>query len=67
MHLNFFYVNSLLLLFINFYLRTYVMRQRRGKVDNRMITSNSTKVVGNGTEVIGNGTVHMPLEDKKHI
>ena len=67
MHLNFFYVNSLLLLFINFYLRTYVMRQRRIKTDNKMITSNSTKVVSNGTEVIGNGTVHMPLEDKKHI
>ena len=67
MHLNFFYVNSLLLLFINFYLRTYVMRQRRGKTDKKMITSNSTKVVSNGTEVIGNGTVHMPLEDKKHI
>ena len=67
MYLNFFYVNSLLLLFINFYLRTYAMGQCRSKTDNRMITSNSTKVVGNGTEAIGNGTVYMPLEDKKHI
>ena len=46
------------------------MLGRRGKVDNKKVTINSTKVIGNGTingtKVIGNGTISVPLEDKKH-
>ena len=64
MYLNFFYANSLLMLFINFYVRTYVMG-RGGKVhtDSRNITNNGTKAISNSTS---NGTGGVPLQDKKH-
>ena len=64
MYLSFFYVNSLLM-FINFYVKTYVMGQV-GKVDNRKVTSNGTKVINNSTKVTINGAIDIPLEDKKH-
>ena len=67
MCLNFFYVNSLLLLFINFYVRTYVLTRRRGgKAENTKVTSNGIKVINNGAKVISNGAVGVPLEDKKY-
>ena len=62
MYLNFLYVNSILILFINFYVRTYVLR--RGSTSASK--AEDTNIISNGTKVTSNGTASVLLEDKKH-